>query len=85
MATHCAAAYVAFSQFPETIAFGVGLVYVAEGDVHEVVAVEEMTIEGLAVFEFDQLSVAWKVESQEKMGLLTMGLFCAAFNSDSGS
>ena len=50
-----AAAYVAFLQFPEAITVCIGLVHFAQGDVHKVVAVDQMSVERLAVLELDEL------------------------------
>jgi hypothetical protein len=52
---YCAATDIAFLQFPKSISFRVRLVHFSQGNVHKVVAVDQMTIERLAVFEFDKL------------------------------
>jgi hypothetical protein len=54
--THGAASDVALFDFPKAISVRVRLVYFAERDVHKVVAVDEMSIERLSIFELDQLS-----------------------------
>ena len=46
---------VALLELPEPIAVRARLIHLAEGDVHKVVAVDEMAVEGLAVFEFYKL------------------------------
>jgi hypothetical protein len=55
MSTHRATADVALFDFPKAIAVCAGLVHLAEGDVHEVVAVDEMSVERFSVLELDQL------------------------------
>ena len=52
---HCTSANIALFQLPELVALCVRLVHLSERDVHEVVAVDEMSVEGLAILEFDQL------------------------------
>lgn len=55
-----------------------------ESNIHEVVAVYEMAIEGFAIFQFDKLkSCEYTINVDTVM--LTMGLFCAALRSDKGS
>lgn len=54
--THCASPDIALLELPEPIAVRVGLVHLAQGDVHEVVAVDEVAVECFAVFELDQLA-----------------------------
>ncbi len=52
---HCAATDIALFELEETITIWICLIYFLEGDVHEIVAVDEVAVERLAVFEFDQL------------------------------
>jgi len=52
-----ASANVALLQFPEPIAIRARLVHLTEGDVHEVVAVDEMAVERFTVFQFYKLLV----------------------------
>ena len=53
--THCATTDIALLELPEPISFCACLVYLAQGNVHEVVAVDKVTIERLAILQFDQL------------------------------
>jgi hypothetical protein len=53
--THRATADVALFDFPKAVALCARLVYLAERDVHKVVAVDEMSIERFSVLELDQL------------------------------
>ena len=52
---HRAAADVALLELPEPVALCAGLVDLPERDVHEVVAVDEVAVERLAVLELYQL------------------------------
>jgi hypothetical protein len=52
--TDGAAAYVAFFQFPETFAVRTRLVHLPQRDVHEIIAVNQMPVEGLAVLQLNQ-------------------------------
>jgi hypothetical protein len=61
-----AAADIAFLQFPEAIAVCVSLVHFAQGDVHEVVAVDQVSVERLAVLELDELVGALERTTQQK-------------------
>ena len=54
--THSAASNVALFDLPKAISVCVRLVYLTERDVHKVVAVDEMSVERLPIFELDQLS-----------------------------
>ena len=56
--THRATADVALFDFPKTVALCACLVYLAERDVHKVVAVDEVSIERFSVLELDQLRSA---------------------------
>ena len=53
--TDGAAADVALLELPEAVALGVGLVDLAQRDVHEVVAVYEVSVERFAILELHQL------------------------------
>lgn len=53
--THRAATDVALFNFPKAVAICTRLVYLAECDIHKVVAVDEVSVEGLPVLELDQL------------------------------
>lgn len=55
MATYCAATNVALFELPETVAIGVSLVDFSQCNVHKVVTVDEVTIQRLAILEFDKL------------------------------
>ena len=55
--THCAPADIALLELPEPVPLGTRLVDLAEGDVHEVVAVDEVAVERLPVLELDELRV----------------------------
>ncbi len=55
--THRAASNIALLQLPELVSLRTRLVDLPEGDVHEVVAVDEMAVERFAVLELDQLGV----------------------------
>lgn len=77
---------VTLFELPKSIAVRAGLVHLAQSDVHKVVAVDEMAVECLAVFEFYELGRwvgVWNARSD--CGTLTIGLFWAAVRSDSGS
>lgn len=52
---HRAATNIALFQFPKLITIRIGLIHLSQRDVHEVVTVDEMSVESLAVLEFDQL------------------------------
>lgn len=52
---HCAAAYVAFLQFPESVAFGTSLVYLSQSYIHKIVAINEVSVESFPILEFNQL------------------------------
>ena len=56
--THRATADVALFDFPKAVALCARLVYLAERDVHKIVAVYEVSIERLSVLELDQLRSA---------------------------
>jgi len=49
-----AASNITLFQFPKLIAIRIRLINFSQRDVHEIVAVDEMTVESLAVLEFDQ-------------------------------
>lgn len=93
--THRAPADVALLEFPEAIAVCARLIHLAQGDVHKVVAVDEMAVECLAVLEFYKLGRGQSsIQHQKALTFssvrgtrdrLTMGLFWAAVRSDSGS
>jgi hypothetical protein len=51
---YSAASNVALFDLPKAIAVCVRLVYLAERDVHKVIAVDEMSVERLPIFELDQ-------------------------------
>ena len=51
--THRATADVALFDFPKAVAVCARLVYLAERDVHKVIAVDEMSVERLPIFELD--------------------------------
>ena len=55
VAAHRTTPNVALLELPESIAVRAGLIHLAQGDVHKVVAVDEMAVERLAVFEFYKL------------------------------
>lgn len=46
---------VALLELPKSITVRAGLIHFAQGDIHKVVAVDEMAVERLAVFEFYKL------------------------------
>ena len=48
-----AASNITLFQFPELIAIRIRLIHFSQRDVHEIVAVDEMAVESLAVLEFD--------------------------------
>jgi len=48
-----AAPNITLFQFPELIAIRIRLIHFSQRNVHEIVAVDKMTVEGLAVLEFD--------------------------------
>ena len=50
---HCAASNITLFKFPKLIAIRISLIHFSQRDIHEVVAVDEMTIKSLAVLEFD--------------------------------
>src|SRR6267378_1225791 len=54
--THSAASDVALFDLPEAVSVCVRLIYLAERDVHKVIAVHEMPVECLPILELDQLS-----------------------------
>jgi hypothetical protein len=53
--TDCASANVTLLHFPKSIALGIRLVHLPKCDVHEIVAVYQVSVEGFAVLEFDHL------------------------------
>lgn len=53
--THRATADVALFDFPKAVAVCTRLVYLAERDVHKVVAVDEVSVERFSILELDQL------------------------------
>ena len=55
--THRAASDITLLQLPEPVSFRAGLVDLPEGDVHEVIAVDKVAVERLAILELDQLRV----------------------------
>jgi hypothetical protein len=55
VSTHRTTADVAFLDFPKAVAVCARLIYLAERDIHKVIAVDEMAIERLSVLELDQL------------------------------
>jgi len=59
--THRATADVALFDFPKAVAVCARLVYLAERDVHKVVAVDEVSVERFSVLELDQLKGTCKV------------------------
>jgi hypothetical protein len=59
--THRATADVALLDFPKAVAVCARLVYLAERDVHKVVAVDEVSIERFSVLELDQLKETLQV------------------------
>jgi hypothetical protein len=69
--THRATADVALFDFPEAIAIRARLVHLAERDVHEVVAVDEVSVERFSVFEFNQLCGNVQVTMSELFRRLT--------------
>ena len=50
---HRAASNITFFQFPKPVTIRIRLIHLTQGDVHEIVAVDEMTVEGFAVLELD--------------------------------
>ena len=54
--THCAPPDITLLQFPEFVSLRARLVDFTERDVHEVVAVDKVTVERLAILQLDQLS-----------------------------
>lgn len=84
--THGAASDVTLFDFPKAISVRVRLVYFAERDVHKVIAVDEMSVERLPIFELDQLSKVNERNFAKMSGKWrTMGLFCAALRRDNGN
>jgi len=53
--THCAAPNITLLQLPESISVRICLIYFSQRDVHEVVAVYEMSIKCFSVLQLDQL------------------------------
>lgn len=55
MPTHAyrAATNITFFQFPKLITVRIRLIHLSQCDVHEIVAVDEVAVESLAVLEFD--------------------------------
>jgi hypothetical protein len=56
--THVVSAHIAFWQPEELVAFGTCLNDFFEGEVHVGVALDEVTVEGFAVFQLDEHGVA---------------------------
>lgn len=87
--THSASSDIALSQFPEPIAFRARLIHLSQRNVHEVVAVYKVSVESLPILQFHELQS--RVFQSTDIGpknhsiWLTIGLFCAALSSDSGS
>jgi len=50
----CASSNVALFQFPEPVTIWIGLIHFPKRYVHEIVAVNKVSIEGFAIFQFDQ-------------------------------
>ena len=53
--THCAPADIALFDLPEPVAVRARLVHLTQRDVHEVVAVDKMSVECLPILQLDQL------------------------------
>ena len=53
--TDCVSPDITLLELPEALAVAARLVHLPQGNVHEVVAVDKVAIERLAVLEFDQL------------------------------
>lgn len=49
--THCTPSYITFLQLPKSITFCIGLVNFSEGDVHEVIAIDQVPVECFPIFE----------------------------------
>jgi hypothetical protein len=56
--THCASPNIALLHLPEPVAIRICLIYLSKRDIHEIVAVHEMAIEGLPIFKFNHLTLA---------------------------
>jgi hypothetical protein len=71
--------------------YGAGFVDLAKGEIHKVVTCHKMSVERRAVLELDELHPSEPqnqcvIQGERVEGVaLTIGLFCAAFSSDSGS
>jgi hypothetical protein len=52
---YCATTNIAFFELPKLVSLGIRLVHLTQGDIHEVVTVDEVAVERLAVLKFDQL------------------------------
>jgi hypothetical protein len=50
---HRASSDITLLHFPEPLTIRIGLVDLTEGDVHEVVTVDKMTVERLAILQLD--------------------------------
>ena len=78
--TYCAAPYVTFFQFPKALAVRCCLVHLAQRDIHKCITVNQVSVEGLSVFQFDHLPkmchmrVACWVGSDSHHGLALCGL-----------
>ena len=55
--TYRASANIAFFQFPESITIRIRLVYLPQGDIHEVIAVDKMTVQGFPILQLDKLTL----------------------------
>lgn len=55
--TYSTPANIALLQLPKPISVGTRLVHLSQSNVHEIVAVDEMSVESFAVFELDQLEI----------------------------
>lgn len=53
--THCAAPNITLLQLPEPVSIRVRLIYFSQRDIHEVIAVYEMSVECFSVLQLDQL------------------------------
>ena len=64
MGTYGAPANITLFEFPKLVTFCASLVDLTEGDVHKVVTVDEMPVEGLAVLELNQLRARRSVHTK---------------------
>ena len=53
--THSTSTNITFLQLPKPISISTSLIHLSKRNVHEIVAVDEMSVEGFTVFELHQL------------------------------